>query len=120
MRPRSGMSRAITSVWVVMGVSLIVVMISLGFSGRLDGHISLAVAGSMLALANGVSSVILKWKMQFACALVWLGVIEVGCFGTGTQGEIAFLTATFFCQIVFGVYAMMTESRRHVQGEAHA
>jgi hypothetical protein len=120
-RPRTGAGRAISSIWLVMGTILMVLMLSLGLSGRLDSHNSLAIVGAMLALANGVSSLILKWKMQFACGLVWLAAGEVGCFGTETQGMIAFLAATFFCQIVFGIYAMMAESRRrHVQGEAHA
>lgn len=119
-RPRKGMVRAVSSIWLVMGILLLVLMMSLAFSGRLDNHISLAVVGTMLAVANGASSLILKWKMQFACALAWLGMAEIGCFGSETQGLIAFLAATFFCQIVFGVYAMMTESRRQVQGEAHA
>jgi hypothetical protein len=103
-----------------MGTCLFVVMISLGFAGRLDNHVSLAIAGSMLAVANGASSLILRWKMQFACALAWLGAAEVGCFGTGRQGLIAFLAAVFFCQIVFGIYAMISESRRSVGGEARA
>jgi hypothetical protein len=119
--PRTGIGRAIGSIWLMMGVSLFVLMISLGFSGRLDSHLSLAIVGSMLAIANGASSMILRWKIQSACALVWLGAAEAGCFGTETQGVIAFLVATFFCQIVFGIYAMMRESRRpQVHGETHA
>lgn len=118
--PRTGSRGAIGSIWMVVGSLLLVLMMSLGFSGRLDSHISLAVVGTMLAVANGASSVILKWKMQFACALVWLGAAEVGCFGTATQGLVMFLAATFFCQIIFGIYVMMTESRRRVRGAAHA
>lgn len=119
-RPRTAAGRAIGSIWLAMGTCLFIVMISLGFAGKLDNHLSLAIAGAMLAVANGASCLILRWKMQFACALAWLGAAEVGCFGTETQGWIAFLAATFFCQIVFGIYAIVTESRRRVQGEAHA
>jgi len=120
-RPLTGMVRAISSIWRVTGISLFVVMLSLGYSGRLDVHTSLAMAGAMLAVANGASSMILRWRMQLVCALVWLGAAEVGCFGTGRQGLIAFLVANFFCQIVFGIYLMITESRRqHVHGESHA
>jgi hypothetical protein len=120
-RPRKGMVRAVSSIWLVTGILLLVLMMSLAYSGRLDNHISLAVVGTMLALANGASSLVLKWKMQFTCALAWLGMAEVGCFGTITQGLIAFLAATFFCQIIFGIYAMITElRRREVPGAAHA
>jgi hypothetical protein len=119
--PRTGITRAISSVWYVMGVCLLTVMLSLAFSGRLDNHVSLAIVGAMLAVPNGVSSLILKWKMQFVCALAWLAVAEVGCFGTETQGMVAFLVATFLCQIVFGIYVMVTESRQQqLHGEAHA
>lgn len=118
--PHTGAGRAIGSIWVVTGSLLLVMMMSLGFSGRLDSHLSLAVVGTMLAVANGTSSVILKWKMQFASALVWLAAAEVGCFGTAAQGTIAFLAATFFCQIVFGIYIIVAEPERRVPGAAHA
>jgi len=39
---------------------------------------------------------------------------------TEEQAGIAFLAATFFCQIVFGVYAMVLESRTRRRGAAHA
>lgn len=119
-RERNGIARAVSSIWMVMGILLLVLMMSLGFSGRLDSHNSLAIVGTMLALANGASSLILKWKMQFASALVWLGAVEAACFGSESQGLIAFLAATFFCQILFGIYAMIRESRRQAQGAAHA
>lgn len=119
-RPRTGIVRAISSIWLVMGFLLLVLMISLGFSGRLDDHISLAIAGAMLALANGASSLILKWKMQFVCALAWLGAAEMACFGNETEELAAFLAATFFCQIVFGIFLMISESRRRLHSEVHA
>jgi len=42
------------------------------FSGRADLHLIVAIVGAMLATANGVSSIVLRWRMQFACAVVWL------------------------------------------------
>lgn len=119
-RPRTAIGRAIASIWRVTGSLLLVLMMSLEFSGRLDGHLSLAIVGTSLAIANGASGVILKWRLQMVCALLWLGAAEVGCFGTANEGLIAFLVATFLCQIVFGVYAMFTGSHRRIQGEAHA
>jgi hypothetical protein len=119
--PRTAIGRAIGSIWMTMGISLFVLEISLAYSGRLDNHISLAIVGSMLAVANGASGIILRWKMQLACALVWLAMAEVACFGAEMQGLIAFLAATFFCQIVFGIYAMVCESRRRgLSGVVHA
>jgi hypothetical protein len=79
-----------------------------------------AIIGGMLGVANMASAIMLKWKMQFACAMVWLASAVVACFVTANQAGIAFLAATFFCQIVFGVYAMIRESRRRQNGAVHA
>jgi peptidoglycan/LPS O-acetylase OafA/YrhL len=89
-------------------------------TGRYDTHVFMAIIGMMLATANAASAIILKWKMQFASAAVWLGSAVAACFGTEDQAWIAFLAATFFCQIVFGVYAMICESRRRRSGVVHA
>jgi hypothetical protein len=71
-------------------------------------------------MANATSSLILKWKMQFACAVVWWAAAVVACFTSEVETGIAFLAALFFCQIVFGIYAMICESRRRNQGATHA
>jgi hypothetical protein len=120
--PETTFGRAIGSVWQVMGVSLFVVLIALGVGGHYNIHVYLAIIGAMLAVAHGTSSLILKWKMQFACAVVWLGAGVVGCFGSDNQAGISFLVAIFFCQIVFGIYAMALDARRRrqQQGAVHA
>ncbi len=120
-QPATTQIRAIGATWRAMGISLFVVLMSLGLSGHYDTHVSLAIIGAMLGTANMASAMILKWKMQYACALVWIGSAVLACFGTVEQAVIAFLAATFFCQIVFGIYAMILESRRRKQrGVVHA
>jgi hypothetical protein len=123
-QPKTTIGRAIASVWIAMGISMFVLFASLGFSGRLvnqvDQNAFIAVITAMLGAANATSSMILKWKMQFACAVVWWAAAVASCFGTVTQSSIAFLTAIFFCQIVFGVYGMIAEARRYRQGASHA
>jgi hypothetical protein len=120
-QPANTMGRAIGATWRAMGISLFVVLMSLGLSGRYDLHVFVAIIGGMLCVANMTSAIILKWKMQFACAVVWLGSAVAACFGTVEQAGIAFLAATFFCQIVFGIYAMICESQRRKQaGIVHA
>jgi hypothetical protein len=54
-----------------MGVSMILLMPALGFSGRLNQHIFVAIIAAMLGVANGASSMILRWKAQIACGNVW-------------------------------------------------
>lgn len=119
-QPETMLGRAIGAVWASVGISLFIVLISLGMTGRYDTHVFMAIIGAMLCTANATSAIILKWKMQFACAVVWLGSAVAACFGTENQAWIAFLAATFFCQIVFGVYAMIRESRRRRSGVVHA
>jgi hypothetical protein len=111
-QPATTLGRAIGAAWAAMGISLFVVLMALGLSGRYDLHVFVAIIGGMLGVANMTSAIILKWKMQFACAVVWLGSAVAACFGTETQAGVAFLAATFFCQIVFGIYAMFLESQR--------
>jgi hypothetical protein len=112
--------RAITAVWIAVGVSFVVLLPSLGIGGRSTSNLVVAVIGTLLGTANGASSMILKWKLQFACALVWWTLAVISCLGTEKQSFIALLVANFFCQIVFGVYAIVCESRRQIEGAAHA
>jgi hypothetical protein len=115
-QPGNTLGRDLGATWMAMGISLFVVLMSLGLSGRYDTHVFVAIIGGMLGVANMASAIILKWKMQFACAVVWLGSAVAACFVTENQAGIVFLAATFFCQIVFGIYAMILESRRRKQG----
>jgi hypothetical protein len=52
--------------------------------------------------------------------VVWWLASAASLFGTVTQSMIAFLAAVFFCQIVFGIYAMILESREQRQGAVNA
>lgn len=111
-RPNTTIGRALGSIWAAVGISMFLLFMCLSISGRIDQHILLAGIGAMLGAANFASSMILRWKMQFACALVWWALTVFGCFGNGNGLTIAFLVALFFCQIVFGIYAMIRESTR--------
>jgi hypothetical protein len=117
-RPETTVGRAMMAIWLAMGVSTFALMLSLGMSGRLDEHVSVAIIGAMLGAANCTSSIILKWKMQFACALVWWGAAVAACFTSDTITSIVFLTAIFFCQIIFGIYGMIAESSKQKRREA--
>jgi hypothetical protein len=124
-RPETTIGRAMMAIWIGMGVSTFALMLSLGVTGRLDVHNSVAIVGAMLGATNCTSSIILKWKMQFACAVVWWGSGVAACFTSDNVAAIIFLAAIFFCQIVFGIYGMIAESRKHKlsgagQGASHA
>jgi hypothetical protein len=118
--PGTTRSRAIASIWIAMGATMMVFFPALGFSGRMDQHIMIGVVSAMLATTNAASSMILRWKMQFACALIWWATAVFACFGKSQQLTIAFLAAIFFCQIVFGIYGMIAMRRRDGQGVIYA
>jgi hypothetical protein len=63
---------------------------------------------------------LLRWKAQIASAGVWWLATVAACFGSDNQCNIVFVVAIFFCQIVFGVYGMILESRERHQEASHA
>jgi hypothetical protein len=114
-QPATTAGRAIASIWIAMGISMFILLYSLGVSGKGDQQIFVAVIAAMLGTSNAASSMLLKWKQQFACAVVWWAAAVASCFGTITQSTIALLVAIFFCQIVFGIYGMVCEARLRKQ-----
>jgi hypothetical protein len=120
--PETTLGRAIGSIWKALGTSMFLLFLALGLSGRLtDQHLFLAVISAILGMANGASALILRWKVQFACAVVWWAAAVASCFGTEAQSMIVFLVALFLCQIAFGVYGMTAKAQEHKRrGPVHA
>jgi hypothetical protein len=119
-QPVTTHGRAIGSIWFAMGISMFILLLSLGLSGRGDQQLFIAVTSTMLGTTNAASGMLLKWKLQFACAIVWWLAAVAALFGTVTQSSVAFLAAIFFCQIVFGIYGMIREAGQRRQGVSHA
>lgn len=121
-RPETTIGRSIGAIWVAMGLSLFAVLMALGWSGRLtEARLFIAVAAAMLGAANFASSMILRWKLQFGCALVWLATAVAVCFVEHAEVMPLFVGAIFLCQIVFGFYGMVCEARaRRLRGASHA
>jgi hypothetical protein len=110
--PATTLGRAIGSIWIALGTSMFVLFAALGLSGRLtDPHVFIAVAAAILGMANGASALILRWKVQLACAVVWWVAAVATCFGSDAQSMIVFLIAIFFCQIAFGIYGMIAKAQ---------
>jgi hypothetical protein len=72
----------------------------------------MAVISAMLGMAYGTSGLLLRWKLQFGCAVVWWVAAVVTCFGTDVQSTMVFLVAIFVCQIVFGIYGVIAEAQK--------
>ena len=111
--PPTTLGRAVSSVWIAVGISMFVLLSALGWRGLLEQQIFMGILSAMLGAANAASSMILKWKTQFACTLVWWTACAICVLGTGVQATIALVATIFLCQIVFGIYAMIRESRSH-------
>jgi len=118
--PGTSIGRAVSSIWMAMGISMLLLFPSLSISGKIDQYGIVAIVAAMLGTTNAASSIILKWKAQFATAIVWWTATVAACFGSHTQCGIVFLVAIFFCQIVFGVYGMIAEARAHRLEADHA
>lgn len=119
-QPDTTLGRAIGAIWTAMGCSMFILLMSLGYGGHYDWHAAVATVGAMIGSTNLASAIILKWKMQFACAIVWLASAVIACFAPDSVVLIDFLGAIFLCQIVFGVYAMICESRARRREAVHA
>jgi hypothetical protein len=114
--PETSLGRAIGSIWIALAFSMCVLFPALSLSGRLaDLHLFMAVISAILGMANGASALILRWKVQFACAIVWWIAAAGTCFGSDLQSTIVFLTAIFVCQIVFGMYGMIAGGQKRGQ-----
>lgn len=118
--PATSLVRSIVSVWVASGIAMLILFPAFGISGRLDQHSFVAIVAAMLGVANVASGLILRWKAQLACGIVWWVTSVAACFGSLAQLTVVFLSAIFLCQIVFGIYAMVLESRRNRHEVAHA
>src|SRR4029077_8115807 len=81
-QPSTTMGRAISSIWISMGISMFILLLSLGLSGRTDQQLFVAGIAAMLVTTNAASGMILKWKQQFACGVVWWLAASVSCFGS--------------------------------------
>jgi hypothetical protein len=125
MRPESHVTtlgRAIGSIWTAAGISMFLLFPALGFSGRLgDQHVFVAVVSAILGMANGASGLLLRWKVQFGCAVIWWAAAVVSCFGNDEKTIFTFVVAIFLCQIVFGIYGMISGAQqRRRRGPVHA
>lgn len=120
--PETTLGRAVGSIWLGLGVSMVLLFPALGFSGRLgDVHLFIAVVSAFLGMAYGACGLMLRWKAQFVCAVVWWATAVASAFGNETQAVVIFLVAIFLCLIVFGIYGMMLEARdRRSRGAVHA
>jgi len=114
-------SHTLGSVWTVFSVAIMLYVFAAAISNHIGGVMFLSTICFFLGTVNVTSAAIYRWPMQSIAGLIWWAA---GCYAqfTDTNGAgIAFLIATFFSQIVFGIYMMVMERRREQQqGLQHA
>ena len=118
--PGTAMGRVMCAIWISLGASMFVLLISMAVNRMLYPRESFSIVCTLLGMANAISGITLRWKMQMACAVVWWAAAIAACFLTEHQGFVIFLLAIFFCQIVFGIYAMICDAKRRNAGSSHA
>lgn len=113
---QTAVGRALGAVWIAIGIAMFTLLGALGITGRLEWNFFVAIVATMLGIANAASGMILRWRLQSACAAAWWVTAVAACFASAAHATAVFLAATFFCQIAFGVYGMIAESRDMSRG----
>lgn len=117
--PQTTLGRAIGSVWAAVGISMFILLAALASQGFLETQVFMAIMAAMLATANAASSLILKWKAQLGCTVIWWVTCGACVMGSRAQATVALLATIFVCQILFGIYCMISDARAR-RGAVHA
>jgi hypothetical protein len=118
MRRRSGrdcaantQSRALSAIWGMMGVSLILYCFTANFMHRAGGPAYIAAIFMIIGFAHAASALILRWRMQGAVGALWWGGGLACFFAPWTWFVPIFCIEMLFGMVFFGLYAMLLEHR---------
>lgn len=119
--PRTTAARAINSIWIAMVIAMFVLPGAIEYSGSaVAPGVQVAILATMLGMSNAACGLLLRWKQQFACAVIWWAEAVISCFGTARLDTIGFMTASFLCWIVFGIYVIYESHQPRQPEQAHA
>lgn len=105
-------SRSVGAVWTSMGMAITLFVVAAAVSHHWETACFAAIL-FFIGLAHCASAMILRWGMQGLAAAVWCGCGVASFFFTTSSEWIGiFLAASFFGNVLFGLYAMMLERRR--------
>jgi hypothetical protein len=110
-KPRSEKSRALQAIWTGMGCGIFVFAFPVAFSGHFQAQSFMAAIEVMLGIGHVASGSFLRWPLQIVVGALWWVAAIASCFVEGNGVAYVFLAATFVCNIVFGIYLMVRESR---------
>jgi hypothetical protein len=113
-------SSNIEAVWKGMGIVATLFIIAAIASHHTRETAYFAAMLFFVGLAHGISAMILRWGMQGVVAAIWCaGGVAMFFFTRPSESVGIFLGATFFGQIVFGLYVMMLDRRRTAASVPH-
>ena len=111
-KPRTELSRGMHAIWTAMGCGIFAFAFPVSFSGHFEAHAFMAAIEAMLGIAHVASGIFLRWPTQMAVAALWWAAAIASAFvSTDNAVTIIFLGTTLVCNIGFGIYLMMRESR---------
>jgi hypothetical protein len=110
-KPRTDRSRFIQAVWTTVGCGIFVFAFPVAYSGHMEAHGFIAGIETLLGVAHIASGAMLRWKTQMAVGGIWWAAAVASCVVSQMGIAIVFLAATLVCNIAFGVYLMVRESR---------
>jgi hypothetical protein len=117
-QPRTDKSRSLTAIWTAVGCGIFVFAIPVAATHHVEPHAFIAAIEVMLGVAHIACGSLLRWPTQVAVGGVWWAAAIASCFASQGGTAIIFLTATLICNIGFGIYLMIRESRDKAQARA--
>jgi hypothetical protein len=110
--PKTERSRALGMIWMAMGWGIFVFAFPVTYSGHFEAHAFMAAIEAMLGIAHVASGSMLRWSTQIVVGALWWVAAIATCFvPSGNDVAFIFLAAVLVCNIGFGTYLMIRESR---------
>ena len=119
-QPRTDRSRFIQAVWSTVGCGIFVFAFTVAYSRHIEAHVFMTGIETLLGVAHIASGAMLRWKTQMVVGGLWWADAVATCWVSDMGIAFIFLAATLVCQIGFGIYLMIRESRDKALARAGA
>ena len=110
-KPQTPVSRAIGSIWTAVGTAIFIFSFAAAISGHAEMHVYMAAIEILLGVANCAVSMTLRWRGQFAIALLWWISAVVTLFVNSQWITPILVIDTLIGFLGFGLYLMYRERR---------
>ena len=119
-QPHTDRDRSLMAIWTSVGCGIFVFAVPVAATHHLESHAFIAAIEVLLGVAHVASGITLRWPTQVAVGGVWWVAAIASCFVSEGGTAVIFLTATLICNIGFGIYLMIRESRDKARAQAGA